>query len=94
MKILWWKAMKKEVVEQIKEAKKKKTKGKKTKQVVETLNVVEQVVEWQVVTSLNRTWLTITFKKVGGKLHANIQANYKVNPIGDAIITFGCTTKA
>jgi len=37
--------MKKEVVEQIKEAKKKKIKGKKTKQVVETLNVVEQVVE-------------------------------------------------
>jgi hypothetical protein len=32
--------MKKEVV-QIKEAKKKKTKGKKTKQVIETFNVVE-----------------------------------------------------
>ncbi len=56
--------------------------------------MVEQVVEWEIITSLSRTWLTITFKKVGGKLHANIQANYKVNPIGDAIITFGCTTKA
>ncbi len=42
---LWWKAMKKEVVEQIKEAKKKETKAKKAKQVVETLNVVEWVVE-------------------------------------------------
>ncbi len=86
--------MKKEVVEQIKGAKKKETKGKKAKQVIKTLNVVEQVVEWQAKTSLSRTWLTITIKEVGGKLHANIQANYKVNPIGDAIITFGSTTKA
>jgi hypothetical protein len=37
--------MKKEVVEQIKGAKKKETKGKKAKQVIKTLNVVEQVVE-------------------------------------------------
>jgi hypothetical protein len=56
--------------------------------------VVEQVVEWQARTSLSRTWLTITIKEVGGKFHANIQANYKVNPIGDVIITFGSTTKA
>jgi hypothetical protein len=35
-----------------------------------------------------------TIKEAGEKLHANIQANYKVNPIGDAIITFGITTKA
>jgi hypothetical protein len=44
--------------------------------------------------NLSRTWLAITIKEEGGKLHANIQANYKVNPIGDAIITFGSTTKA
>ncbi len=44
VKILRWKAMKKEVV-QIKEPEKKETKRKKAKQVVETFNVVEWVFE-------------------------------------------------
>ncbi len=44
VKFLWWKAMKKEVV-QNKESKKKEIKGKKAKQVIETFNVVKWVVE-------------------------------------------------